>query len=60
MKVRIDYKEVISHSFEIEAEDSDEVTVNDEFHELVRDGKIDFSDGEVISGEITNIEVLEG
>lgn len=60
MKIRVKYTEVVRHVFEIKAEDGDEVTVNDAFYGLVNDGKIDFSYGEVIDGEITDIEILEG
>lgn len=55
MKIfKVEYQEVIVHEFYVEAETEDEVT--EKFCEMASDGEFDFIDGEVVSGDIINIE----
>ncbi len=51
---KVEYQEVIVHEFYVEAETEDEVS--EKFCEMASEGKFDFLDGEVVSGEIMNIE----
>lgn len=51
---KIEYQEVIVHEFYVEAETEAEVA--EKFCEMASEGQFDFLDGEVVSGEITNIE----
>ena len=54
---RVFYKEVLGHVFYVKAESEDEVI--DRFNELVDNGKIDFSDGEVVDSDIDYIEEVK-
>lgn len=57
MKYKIDYKEVLHHTFYVDAATSEEATA--EFNRQVGTGDIDFSDGEVIDTDIKIEEVNE-
>lgn len=57
MKYRIDYKEVLHHTFYVDAATSEEATA--EFNRQVGAGDIDFSDGEVVDTAIKIEEVNE-
>ena len=57
MKYRIDYKEVLHHTFYVDAATSEEATA--EFNRQVGAGDIDFSDGEVVDTAINIEEVNE-
>ncbi len=51
---KVEYQEVIVHEFYVEAETEDEVA--EKFCEMASEGEFDFGDGEVVSGDIINIE----
>lgn len=51
---KITYKEVLYHEFYVEAEAEDDV--DDEFCRMANDGELDFSNADLIEGEIVNIE----
>lgn len=55
MKYKIDYTEVLRHTFYVDAATSEEATA--EFNRQVGAGDIDFSDGEVVDTDI-NIEEI--
>ena len=57
MKYKINYKEVLYHTFYVEADTSEEAEA--EFDRQVGAGDIDFSDGEVIDTDITVTPVSE-
>ena len=57
MKYKINYKEVLYHTFYVEAATSEEAEA--EFDRQVEAGDIDFSDGEVIDTDIKIEEVNE-
>lgn len=57
MKYRIDYKEVLHHTFYVDAATSEEAEA--EFNRQVETGDIDFSDGEVVDTDIKIEEVHE-
>ena len=57
MKYKINYKEVLYHTFYVEAGTSEEAEA--EFDRQVGAGDIDFSDGEVIDTDINIEEVNE-
>lgn len=51
---KITYKEVLYHEFYVEAETED--GVSDEFCRMASNGELDFSDGDVVEGNIVDIE----
>jgi hypothetical protein len=51
---KVEYKEVILHTFYVEAETEEDV--EEKFCEMAGNGEFDFSDGWVTNGEIVNIE----
>ena len=51
---KITYKEVLYHEFYVEAETEDDV--EDEFDRMVNEGEVDFSDADLIDGNIIDIE----
>lgn len=57
MKYRIDYKEVLHHTFYVDADTPEEAEA--EFNRQVGAGDIDFSDGEVVDTAIKIEEVNE-
>jgi hypothetical protein len=53
---RVTYKEVIVHEFYVDAETESEV--NDRFSEMADEGELDWSHGELDSGDIDYIEEI--
>ena len=51
---KVTYKEVLYHEFYVEAETEDDV--EDEFERMGNDGELDFSDADLIEGNIVDIE----
>ena len=51
---KIEYQEVILHTFYVEAETEEDV--EEKFCEMAGNGEFDFSDGWLAEGEIMNIE----
>lgn len=51
---KVEYQEVIVHEFYVDAETEDEVA--EKFCEMANECELDFSNGEVESGEIINIK----
>ena len=51
---KVKYKEVIMHEFYVDAESEDDVF--DEFDRMVDNNQIDFSDGDLVEGNIETIE----
>lgn len=51
---KVEYQEVILHTFYVEAEKEEDV--EEKFCEMANNGEFDFSDGEVVSCDIMNIE----
>ena len=51
---QIIYNEVVTHAFEVEANSEEEA--ESEFQKMLRNGKLDFSDGEVTD---TSFEIYE-
>lgn len=51
---KVTYRETIWHEFYVEAETEDDVS--DEFCRMANDCELDFSDGDLIEGDIINIE----
>ena len=51
---KVTYKEVLYHEFYVEAEDEDDV--EDEFERMGNDGELDFSDPDLVEGNIVEIE----
>lgn len=53
---KVTYKEVLYHEFYVEAETEDDVS--DEFCRMASNGEFDFSDGDVVEGDIVGIEEI--
>jgi hypothetical protein len=51
---KVTYRETIWHEFYVKAETEDDVS--DEFCRMANDCELDFSDGDLIEGDIINIE----
>ena len=51
---KVTYKEVLYHEFYVEAETEDEVS--DEFCRMAIDCELDFNYGDVVEGDIVDIE----
>ena len=51
---KVTYKEVLYHEFYVEAESEDDV--EDEFERMGNDGELDFSDADLVEGNIVDIE----
>jgi len=54
---KVEYREVILHEFYVEAETEDEVT--EKFCEMASNGELNFSDGLVSEGDITEIKEVQ-
>lgn len=51
---KVTYKEVLYHEFYVEADSEDDV--EDEFERMGNEGELDFSDADLIEGNIVDIE----
>ena len=51
---KVTYKEVLYHEFYVEAETEDDV--EDEFERMGNEGELDFSDADLVEGNIVDIE----
>ena len=53
---KVTYKEVLYHEFYVEAETEDDV--EDEFERMAIEGELDFSDADLVEGNIVDIEEI--
>ena len=51
---KVTYKEVLYHEFYVEADSEDDV--EDEFERMGNEGELDFSDADLVEGNIIEIE----